>query len=115
MKINKKWAAVLFLCLLFTGFFFRYLNRAPKRHFSDFRVYHATAEKFLASKDIYERDKESVTPYKYSPTFAFLFSFLGWFNIKTASLIFFTLNFMIHLWLWLVLLCLFRYSFLNSQ
>jgi len=103
MRIDKKWAAILFLCLLFTGLFFRYLNRAPRRHFCDFRVYYATAEKFLAGEDIYKRDKESVTPYKYSPTFAFLFSFLGWFGIKTSSLVFFSLNFVF-------LLLLFRYS-----
>ncbi|MDP8265779.1 MAG: glycosyltransferase family 87 protein [Candidatus Aceula meridiana] len=102
-RMDKKWAAILFLCFLFTGLFFRYLNRAPKRHFCDFRVYHATAEKFLNGANIYERNKESVTPYKYSPTFAFLFSFLGWFSIKTSSLVFFSLNF-------IFLLVLFRYS-----
>ncbi|MCF7916917.1 MAG: DUF2029 domain-containing protein [Candidatus Omnitrophica bacterium] len=93
MNRNKKYFAYIFILFLFTGLFFRYLNRSPKRHYCDFRVYHATAQRFLAKKDIYSRPDPEITPYKYSPMFAFLVSPLGFLSRKAASLTFFTLNF----------------------
>jgi hypothetical protein len=93
MRINRRLAVFLIIAAVFAGLFLRYLGRAPKRHYCDFRVYYATAGKFIAREDIYARPDESITPYKYSPMFAMLISPLSFFSRKTASLIFFTLNF----------------------
>ncbi|MEM7816633.1 MAG: glycosyltransferase family 87 protein, partial [Candidatus Aenigmatarchaeota archaeon] len=72
---------------------FSYLHKAPKRNYCDFRVYYATAKRFLDRADIYSRPDPNITPYKYSPFFAFLFSPLGLFSIKQAAIIFFIINF----------------------
>jgi hypothetical protein len=88
--------------MAFIGNFIRYSQRAPRRHYADFRVYHATAERFLQKKDIYDRPDMEITPFKYSPMFALLVSPLGLVSRHTASLIFFTLNFAT-----LILLCFF--------
>jgi len=69
------------------------MHRVPKRHYCDFRVYYATAERFIDKEDIYSRPDESITPFKYSTLFAMLISPLSFFSIKAASLIFFTINF----------------------
>ncbi|MBN1870606.1 MAG: DUF2029 domain-containing protein [Candidatus Omnitrophica bacterium] len=47
----------------------------------------------MNKEDIYSRPDMSVTPYKYSPMFAFLFSPLTLLPKHLASLIFFTMNF----------------------
>ncbi|MDD5584078.1 MAG: glycosyltransferase family 87 protein [Candidatus Omnitrophica bacterium] len=97
MKINTRNVRIFIVVFLLTGMFCgllsNYTRRAPKRNFSDFRVYHATAQRFIAQEDIYSRPDEAITPFKYSPAFAFVTAPLGFFSIKTASLIFFTLNF----------------------
>jgi hypothetical protein len=90
----KKLLLLLFLILFFSGMLFRYLDRVPKRHYCDFRVYHHTAQVYLSKGDIYVRDKDEVTPFKYSPFFALLASPLGLLPIKTAAALFFTLNFL---------------------
>jgi hypothetical protein len=95
MKINRRYIALAILIFIFTGLFFRYLHRAPKRHYCDFKVYHATAQRFIAKEDIYDRPDEAITPFKYSPMFAVLVSPLAFFSRKTASLIFFTVNFIL--------------------
>jgi hypothetical protein len=93
MKLNPKWIVVAVIVMAFVGNFIRYSHRAPRRHYADFRVYHATAERFLQKQDIYDRPDMAITPFKYSPMFAFLVSPLGFVNRHTASLIFFTINF----------------------
>lgn len=82
----------------------RYLNRVPKRHYCDFRVYHHTAQVFLSGKDIYVQDSVNITPFKYSPFFAFLTSPLGVVPIKPAAAAFFIFNF-------LATIILFRYAY----
>ena len=73
----------------------RYLQRVPKRHYCDFRVYHHTARVFLDRKDIYaDYDEQGITPFKYSPFFAFLVSPLGLLPIKGAAGVFFVVNFL---------------------
>ena len=94
MLSAKKLMIVVIMALIFVGLFVRYGDRAPKRHYSDFRVYYATGQRFLAKSDVYARPDESITPYKYSPTFAMIVSPLALVSQNTASLIFFTLNFM---------------------
>ncbi len=91
-KSLRSWTAALFV-VAFLVMFVRYSERAPKRHYSDFRVYYATAERFLAGGDIYRPEGDDITPFKYSPTFALLTSPLALVPEKTASLVFFTLNF----------------------
>ena len=93
MVAKRKIILSSLVLIVFVLLFIRYSYRAPKRHYSDFRVYYATAERFTAKEDIYSRPDESITPYKYSPMFAMLVSPLAKFDQKTASLIFFTINF----------------------
>ena len=93
MALKRKLIIYSILIVVFAGLFIRYSGRAPKRHYSDFRVYYATAQRFAEKEDIYTRPDESITPFKYSPMFALLVSPLSKFDQKTASLIFFTLNF----------------------
>jgi hypothetical protein len=56
-------------------------------------VYHHTAQVFLERQDIYADDSKEITPFKYSPFFAFLTSPLGFLPIKAAAGVFFVLNF----------------------
>ena len=93
MLRNKKVIIFLGLLLVFGIFFLRYNKRAPKRNYCDFRVYYATAERFGDKEDIYARPDEKITPFKYSPTFAMMVAPLALFSQKSASLIFFTINF----------------------
>ncbi len=95
MVINRKYVVFAIVAIVFTAMFFRYMHRAPKRHYSDFRVYYKTAQTFAERSNIYSRPDESITPFKYSPMFAFLMWPLSFFSQKTASLIFFTLNFIL--------------------
>jgi len=94
MKLNKKWIIAAVIVCAFIGNFIRYSNRAPKRHYCDFRVYYATGERLLYKQDIYSRPDQKITPYKYSPAFAFFMTPLSLTSQHTASLIFFTLNFL---------------------
>jgi len=89
----KRCIIILLIAVAFGGLFLRYSDRAPKRHYSDFRVYYATAKRFAGGGDIYERPDMSIGPFKYSPMFAMLVSPLALFSQKTASLVFFTINF----------------------
>ncbi len=81
-------AAVFFGCML--G---RYLDREPKRHYCDFRVYYKAAQDFAIGKNIYFRETEEVTPFKYSPFFALVAAPLSFLPIKAASAVFWSLNF----------------------
>ncbi|MFA5271418.1 MAG: glycosyltransferase family 87 protein [Candidatus Omnitrophota bacterium] len=91
---TKRNIAYLLIAMSFIGLFFRYMHRAPKRHYCDFRVYYATAQRFAAKEDIYSRPDASITPFKYSPMFAFLVSPLSFLPEKSASLVFFTISFL---------------------
>ena len=94
MMPKRKCIVAIIIALVFIGLFCRYSRRAPKRNYCDFRVYYATAERFIQRQDIYGRPDESITPFKYSPIFAFVLSPLSFFSQKCASLIFFTVNFL---------------------
>jgi len=102
MRIDRRYIVSIIIATIFIGMFVRYLYRAPKRHYCDFRVYYATAQRFIDKEDIYARPDESITPFKYSPMFAMLVSSLSFFSQKAASLIFFTINFIL-----LVVICMF--------
>ncbi|MCK9615211.1 MAG: DUF2029 domain-containing protein [Candidatus Omnitrophica bacterium] len=83
------------IAIIFIALFFRYAHRAPKRHYCDFRVYYNTAQRFLAKENIYSRPDESITPFKYSAVFALITSPLAVVSQKQASLIFFTISFLL--------------------
>jgi hypothetical protein len=95
MRNKIQIAVIILIACAFIGNFIRYSQRAPKRHYSDFRVYHDAGERFLKKENIYTRPDESITPFKYSPTFAFLMSPLSLVSRYSASLIFFTFNFLL--------------------
>jgi len=114
MALKRKLIIYSILIVVFAGLFIRYSGRAPKRHYSDFRVYYATAQRFAEKDDIYARPDESITPFKYSPMFALLVSPLAKFSQKTASLIFFTINFLSLLLIFVIsekLICKSKLSF----
>ena len=92
MKINRKLVIFILIVMVFTGLLCHYLHRAPKRDYSDFRVYYATAQRFAQKSDIYSRPDPSITPYKYSPMFAFLLSPLSLLSKKGAAVAFFIIN-----------------------
>jgi len=99
--LNRRTSCILIL-IVFALALVRYTHHAPKRHYSDFRVYHATAERFIEKQDIYAQPDPEITPFKYSPMFAFIVSPLGHFSRNTASMIYFTINFfslLLALWL----------------
>ncbi len=93
--------------VIFAVLFVRYDHRGPKRHYSDFRVYYATAERVVQGENIYSRPDEAVTPYKYSPMFAWVLAPLALFPIHAASLVFFSINFacLIGILYWTSALC----------
>ena len=101
-KIMPKRRLVIFglIIIIFIGLFFRYAQRAPKRNYCDFRVYYNTAQRFIAKENIYSRPDEKITPFKYSPVFALITSPLAYVSQKQASLIFFTISFIL-----LIILC----------
>ncbi len=90
--MNQKRIIIIVLVLVSLILCVRYSNRAPKRHYADFRVYHHTAQQFLNKQNIYIRTDEAITPYKYSPAFAFLISPLGFLSRHHASMVFLLLN-----------------------
>jgi len=96
---RKRFIIFSILTIIFIALFFRYAHRAPKRNYCDFRVYYNTAQRFLAKENIYSRPEESITPFKYSPVFALITSPLALVTQKQASLIFFTINFILLIWL----------------
>ena len=79
----------------FAILFSRYYYRGPSRNYSDCRVYHTTAVRFVQGGNIYASRDTSVTPFKYSPMFALLISPLAFLPIHAASLVFFTVNFIL--------------------
>ncbi|UCD54847.1 MAG: DUF2029 domain-containing protein [Candidatus Omnitrophota bacterium] len=95
MRLNRRFIIFIIIATVFVALFLRYLYRAPKRHYSDFRVYHATGRRFIERQNIYERPDQSITPFKYSPICAMLMAPLSFFSRKTASLVFFTINFIL--------------------
>jgi len=101
--VNKRIIIFIILAIFFGCMLGRYLKRVPKRHYCDFRVYHHAAQEFLAGNDIFDRDTEAITPFKYSPFFAFIVSPLGFIPIKWAAGLFLLINF-------LATLALFKWS-----
>ena len=95
--MNRKTLFWILILAFFVILFVRYYGRGPSRHYSDFRVYHTTAGRFLRGEDIYDTSDPGVTPFKYSPFFALLTSPLGFLPIHEASLVFFTVNFLLFL------------------
>ena len=91
--LKRRFFTALLVAAVYLLLLFRYSERAPKRHYNDFRVYYATAERFLHRENIYLPMDGSMTPFKYSPMFALLTAPLGFLSEKSASLVFFTLNF----------------------
>lgn len=104
---RRFWIIALLVLAVFAGMFLRYSNRGPKRNYSDFRVYYATAQKVLKSEPIYSRPDQAITPYKYSPMFAWLLAPLALMPIHAASLAFFCVNFacLIGILYWASALC----------
>ncbi|GEM_PF-844436 len=92
MTKYKNYIVWLFIGLSFVVLFIRHLDRTASRH-NDFQVYYVTAQRFVERADLYDRPDQSITPFKYSPVFAFLVSPLSLFSLKTAGAIFFIVSF----------------------
>ena len=88
----RKIITVILLGSLSLGLFIHYQVRSPKRSFSDYRVYYKAGRDILEGKNIYVRETEEITPYKYSPVFAVFMSGLSTGNRRTSASIFFILN-----------------------
>jgi hypothetical protein len=91
-KMKRKAVSIILLLGLFLGLFIQYQSRAPKRHFCDYRVYYNAGKDILEGKNIYFRDKEEITPFKYSPLFAVAMAPLSIFSPKVSANIFFIIN-----------------------
>ncbi|MEI7998926.1 MAG: glycosyltransferase family 87 protein [Candidatus Omnitrophota bacterium] len=102
MTSKRNLILILIAVVVFSGLLARYLDRVPKRHYCDFRVYYKAGGDILQGKDIYLRDKEEVTPYKYSPFFAFVFAPLSMLPIKGAAAVFFAINFILTILLFIL-------------
>ena len=100
MTLKKSWLVVVAVLLLFSGLLTRYLDRVPQRKYCDFRVYYKAGSDFIAGKNLYFRETEAITPYKYSPFFAFIAAPLALLPIKASASIFFAVNFFSTLLLW---------------
>ncbi len=99
MALQRNWVLLLIGFIVCTGFLVNYLDRVPKRHYCDYRVYYKAGQDILKGKNIYIRESEGVTPFKYSPFFAFAFVPLSLLPIKASAAVFFIIDF--------VLTCLF--------
>jgi len=82
---------ILLICLGL-GLFIHYQFRAPQRGFSDYRVYHNAGKDILSGKNIYLRQSEEITHFKYSPIFAVSMAPFAIFNKRISASLFFLLN-----------------------
>ena len=90
--MRRKAISIILLFGLFFGLFMHYQARAPKRKFCDYRVYYNAGKDILEGKNIYLREKEEITPFKYSPLFAVAMVPLSSFSPKVSASIFFIIN-----------------------
>ena len=88
----RKIITAILLGGLSLGLFIHYQVRAPRRNFSDYRVYYKAGRDVLEGKNIYVRETEEITPYKYSPVFALFMSGLSTGSRRVSASIFFILN-----------------------
>jgi len=95
MVLKKNWVLILIVFIAFSGSLANYISRVPQRHYCDFRVYYKAGQDLIKGKNIYIRDREDVTPYKYSPFFALVFVPLSLFPIKISAAVFFSINFVL--------------------
>ena len=95
MVSYRKWVFILIGFIIYSGFLINYLDRVPKRHYCDFRVYYKAGQDILKGKNIYTRESEEITPFKYSPFFALAFVPLSLLPIKASAAVFFTFNFIL--------------------
>ena len=93
MVLKKNWLLILIALIVFSGLLVRYLDRVPRRNYCDFRVYYKAGQDLIKGKNIYYREKESITPFKYSPFFALVFAPLSLLPIKASAAVFFALNY----------------------
>jgi len=90
---NKKILLVT-IAAIFSIALIRYAHYAPKRNYSDFRAYYATAERFIQKEPIYTHPDLPVAPYKYPPFFALLLAPLALLPKFAAGILFFSINFL---------------------
>ena len=90
--MRRKLSITVLILAIFLGLFIQYQFRAPKRNFSDYRVYYDTGKNILNGRDIYMRHSNEITPFKYSPFFAVLISPLSLVDQRTSASLFFILN-----------------------
>jgi hypothetical protein len=90
--MKRKAISIILLFGLFFGLFMQYQFRAPKRNFCDYRVYYTAGKDILEGKNIYTREKEEITPFKYSPLFAVVMVPLSTFSPRVSASIFFIIN-----------------------
>ena len=95
MVLKKNWVLILIVFIAFSGSLANYISRVPQRHYCDFRVYYKAGQDLIKGKNIYIRDRDDVTPYKYSPFFALVFVPLSLFPIKISAAVFFSINFVL--------------------
>jgi len=93
----RKIITIILLFGLFFGLFMHYQSRwAPKKGFSDYRVYYKAGRDILEGKNIYKNidtlEKEGITPFKYSPLFALSMVFLSSFSLNVSASLFFIIN-----------------------
>ena len=93
MFLKRNLILILMAFIVFSGLLVRYLDRVPDRHYCDFRVYYKAGQDFIRGKNIYFRETQETTPFKYSPFFAFVFAPLSLLPIKASAAVFFTINF----------------------
>jgi hypothetical protein len=90
--MKPKAVSIILLFGLFFGLFIHYQTRAPQRNFCDYRVYYNAGKNILEGKNIYIRDKEEITPFKYSPLFAVAMAPLSIFSQRVSANLFFIIN-----------------------
>jgi len=95
MALKKNLILILAVFIVFSGLLARYLDRVPQRHYCDFRVYYKAGQDFIKGKNIYFRESEEVTPFKYSPFFAFIVAPLSFLPIKVSASVFLAVNFIL--------------------
>ena len=90
--MSRKLLVIVILGSLALGLFIQYQARAAQRGFCDYRVYYEAGRDILSGKNIYERDSEEITPFKYSPLFSVFMAPFSMFDKRTSASIFFILN-----------------------
>ena len=90
--VKGKIICVIIFLSVALALFVQYQVRAPKRDFSDYRVYYNAGRGILSGENIYVYESKEITPFKYAPVFAVFMAPFAVFSKGVSAGLFFILN-----------------------